>query len=69
MAINIPENLDKKYFILFAEAQTSGGLLATVKPDQAETLVNALREHGDTESAIIGRVEKLDDPTVFLEIE
>ncbi len=67
--LKMPANLDKRYFILFAEAQTSGGLLATVKPDQAEALVNALKEHGDTETTIIGRVEELDDPTVFLEIE
>ncbi|MCD4775130.1 MAG: hypothetical protein K8S15_03655, partial [Candidatus Aegiribacteria sp.] len=67
--LKMPENLDKRYFILFAEAQTSGGLLATVRPDQVEALVNALKDHGDTETTIIGRVEKLDDPTVFLEIE
>ncbi len=28
-----------------------------------------LEMDGDTESTIIGRVEQLDDPTVFLEIE
>lgn len=61
-------DLDPRYRILFAEAQTSGGLLASVKPEQADSLVRSLREHGDTESAIIGKVEIQDDPNVLLEI-
>jgi hypothetical protein len=51
-----------------SEAQTSGGLLATVRPDQSDALVNTLREHGDTETAVIGYVKQLDDPSVLLEI-
>jgi selenide, water dikinase len=62
------ENVDNAYRVLFSEAQTSGGLLATVAPDQAETLVRTLIEHGDTETAVIGQVKELEDPSVFLEI-
>ena len=66
--LKVGANVDRKYYTLFAEAQTSGGLLATVRPDQADTLVNTLREHGDTETAVIGYVKQLDDPSVLLEI-
>jgi len=66
--LSMDENIDRRYYSLFAEAQTSGGLLATVNPDQADSLVRILKEHGDTETAIIGHVEHLDDPSVLLEI-
>jgi len=67
--LRMRENLDPRYFTLFAEAQTSGGLLATVKPGEADALVEALREQGDIYSAIIGRVEDITDPGIFLELE
>ncbi len=41
--------------ILF-DAQTSGGLLAAIRSDQAEEAVIALRESGDENTAIIGRI-------------
>ncbi len=66
--LKIADNVDKKYYTLFAEAQTSGGLIATVRPDQADALVDTLREHGDTETAVIGYVERLDDPSILLEL-
>ncbi len=53
----ITPDVDDRYFQLFAEAQTSGGLLVAVSPDQADTLIKTLREHGDTESAVIGSIE------------
>ncbi len=66
--LKIGKGVDRKYYLLFAEAQTSGGLLATIRPDQADTLVKTLIEHGDTETAVIGYVEQLDDPSVLLEL-
>lgn len=66
--LRIASDVDGRYYTLFAEAQTSGGLLATVNPDQADRLVEVLREHGDTESCIIGEVREMDDPNVFLEM-
>lgn len=66
--LKISEGVDKRYYTLFAEAQTSGGLLATVAPGQAEAMVAALREHGDTESAVIGRVTEMTEPSVYLEL-
>jgi len=41
--------------ILF-DAQTSGGILAAVRADQAEEALEAVRESGDENAAIIGRV-------------
>lgn len=43
--------------ILF-DAQTSGGLLAAIRADQAEDALDAIRESGDEEAAIIGFVEE-----------
>lgn len=50
---------DQMANIMF-DAQTSGGLLAAVRADQAEETVQALRECGDENSVIIGRV--IEDP-------
>ena len=50
-----PEISGKMADILF-DAQTSGGLLFSVRVDQAEEAVAALRECGDESTAIIGRV-------------
>ncbi len=66
--LKISAGVDSRYYTLFAEAQTSGGLLATVSPGQAEALVATLREHGDTESAVIGRVMEMTEPSVYLEL-
>ncbi|MEI6386733.1 MAG: selenide, water dikinase SelD, partial [Spirochaetota bacterium] len=41
---------------LLCDAQTSGGLLASVAAGQADALVKALREGGCAEAAIVGRV-------------
>ena len=66
--LRISDNVDQRLYTLFAEAQTSGGLLATVKADRAEAMVEVLHEHGDTESAIIGEVREKDAPEVYLEL-
>jgi selenide,water dikinase len=44
--------------ILF-DPQTSGGLLMGVRPEQAESLVEALRAGGDAAAAMIGRATAL----------
>jgi selenide, water dikinase len=42
--------------LLLADAQTSGGLLFTLPPDQAVGLVHRARDGGDMPSTIIGRI-------------
>ena len=53
------ENVSSEQYSLIAEAQTSGGLLAAVRPDQAEDAVAALHAAGDSAAAVIGEVEPL----------
>jgi len=43
---------------LFYDPQTSGGLLISLPPDEAEKLVSALREDGDQVATIVGEVAK-----------
>jgi len=44
-------------YALIMEAQTSGGLLAAVKPHQAEEVIRALHDAGDERAAAIGEIE------------
>ena len=44
------------------EAQTSGGLLAVIRADQADEALEALRAAGDLRSAVIGEVVAGPDP-------
>lgn len=60
--IEIDSDVNVRVLALLYEAQTSGGLLATIRPDQADDAVNALRDVGDADAAIIGEVEKGPDP-------
>jgi selenide,water dikinase len=50
------KNVNAGKIELFSEAQTSGGLLASVRTDQAEDVLNALHGGGDKAAAIIGEV-------------
>lgn len=53
------EDVSSEQYSLIAEAQTSGGLLAAVRPDQAEDAVAALHAAGDSAATVIGEVEPL----------
>lgn len=53
---SISEHADTNKVKLLSGAQTSGGLLASVKADQAERAIQELHNNGDTDSAIIGEV-------------
>ncbi len=44
--------------IMFADAQTSGGLLLAVAEDRVESLVNALREERVPAAAVVGRLQQ-----------
>src|SRR5947209_3306848 len=49
--------LSKEEQLLLCDAQTSGGLLASVAAGDAERLVAAMREGGIRDAAVIGRIE------------
>ena len=53
------EGISDDQYALVAEAQTSGGLLAAVRRDQAEQVLAALHAAGDAAARIIGEVELL----------
>ena len=51
---------------LLFDPQTSGGLLISVAPDEAEELLSHIKEGGDTSAAIIGEVTaKSEKPVLF----
>ncbi len=49
-------DLTKEEQLLLCDAQTSGGLLASVRADDAETLLGALHAAGVADARVIGRV-------------
>lgn len=53
------EGISDDEYSLVAEAQTSGGLLAAITPEQAQEAVAALHAAGDIKAGIIGEVEPL----------
>jgi selenide,water dikinase len=65
------DGIDDTLIALLCEAQTSGGLLAAIHPDQAEEAVAAIIEAGDAEAAIIGDIiarTKKGDGVTFLHV-
>ena len=68
---HIAAQVDERKRTLLSEAQTSGGLLAAVRADQAEKALQALHDAGDTDTAIIGDVcernTKCDDCYLLVE--
>ncbi len=67
--LEIPKSIDMHKSALLSEAQTSGGLLAFIREDQAEEALRKLHDAGDTESAIIGEVCKKDtEDSCFLKV-
>jgi selenide,water dikinase len=49
--------MSKEEQLLLCDAQTSGGLLASVPAADADRVVKALRDAGATAAAVIGRIE------------
>ena len=52
---------------MLCDAQTSGGLLAAVAPDQAEGMLAALRSAGVSAAAVIGEIESAPAGRMFVE--
>lgn len=55
--VRYDEDVTKQDQLLLCDAQTSGGLLASVPADKAEGLVSALHARNVSDAAIIGRIE------------
>jgi selenide,water dikinase len=56
-SVTYAPDLTKEDQLILCDAQTSGGLLASVAPDRAKSLVEALRAGGVPEAAVIGRIQ------------
>ena len=54
--VNYGADLSKEDQLVLCDAQTSGGLLAAVAPDQAPTMIESLHARGVTEAAVIGTI-------------
>jgi selenide,water dikinase len=54
--VDYAPDLDREEQLLLCDAQTSGGLLAAVSPEQADAALSALREAGLSHAALIGRI-------------
>jgi selenide,water dikinase len=50
-------DLTKEEQLILCDAQTSGGLLAAVPPDKANSLVTALHSRGVKDATVIGRID------------
>ena len=64
--IQVP-GLDYNLKMIAFDAQTSGGLLMSVSPDNAEAILTDLHESGLTSAAIIGEVNELQEKHLVLE--
>ena len=65
--LDVEEGVDPLLVDLSVDAQTSGGLLIAVAADKADALLQGVRDAGNPESAIVGRVtEQAGDTLVRL---
>jgi selenide,water dikinase len=55
--VRYADDVTKREQLLLCDAQTSGGLLAAVAPDQAEAVISTLRVRGVTDAVAIGKIE------------
>jgi selenide,water dikinase len=66
--LTVQEGVLPEKVSLFAEAETSGGLLVFIRPDQAEKALGRIRENGDKEAAVIGYAEKTQVKNEYLKV-
>ncbi len=61
------DNIDEAYIDLFFDPQTSGGLLISVNENDADKIMNDMKNKGlDTKFAIIGRVVEKKEKYIYL---
>ena len=60
-------DLTKEEQLIVCDAQTSGGLLASIAPDQAQIVLAALRSAGVADAAIIGTIEAQPAGRIFVD--
>ncbi|MEA2562161.1 MAG: selenide, water dikinase [Acidobacteriota bacterium] len=55
--VDYEDGVGREEQLLLCDAQTSGGLLAAMAPEQADALLEALKAAGMTDAAVIGSIE------------
>jgi selenide,water dikinase len=55
--VQYADDVTKEEQLLLCDAQTSGGLLATVSPDQAKRVLERLHSLGVSHATVVGRIE------------
>jgi selenide, water dikinase len=55
--VSYDNDVTKEDQLILCDAQTSGGLLAAVAPDQAEAVIASLRARGITDAIAVGKIE------------
>ncbi len=63
---NFGKSVDYNHKMLMMDAQTSGGLLISSPPDQAEKMLKELKDSRYPESAIIGKVMEKSEKPVYI---
>lgn len=63
---HVTSDVEPAWLQLFADAQTSGGLLICVPPAEAQDLLDRLEEHECFESAVIGEIHSGAEGTIRL---
>jgi selenide,water dikinase len=66
--LSVAEGVASARLNLFTEAETSGGMLAFIHPDDAYRALKMIHENGDERASIIGSVHKLDTYNQFLKV-
>lgn len=65
--VDYANGVTKEDQLVLCDAQTSGGLLASVAPEQAESLCASLRANGVQHAAMIGTIESETPPRIYVE--
>lgn len=65
--VTYADEISKENQLLLCDAQTSGGLLAAVAPEDAEKTLAALHARGVAAAAVIGRLEATPAGRIFVE--
>jgi len=64
--VNIASDVDPVLLEFVFDAQTSGGLLISIKADRADELVQRAQEGGAVAATVIGHVDQSQDKSVYL---
>jgi selenide,water dikinase len=65
--VSYAPDVTKEEQLILCDAQTSGGLLAAVAPEEADALVSSLRGRGMSHAAAIGRIESTVPNRIFVD--